>query len=130
MAIVSSIFSGLEGSSEVHPHALIPGTGFTSKTEANKNPFIIQDYTKAPVLFNESIDYSSRRAVLPCKGTTHHVLRRPALPSAGGMVAPSGIGRHQHKGLAYSAEKPIDRPIMPLSDPFASGMNNKLGQPE
>lgn len=130
MAVVTSIFSGLEGSSDVHPHSLIPGTGFTSKAEANKNPMPLQDYVKAPVLFNESIDYSSRRAVLPCKGITHHVLRRPALPSAGGMMAPTGIGRHQDKGLAYSPKKPIDLAIMPQSDPFASGMNNKLGQPQ
>ena len=130
MAVVSSIFNGLAGSSEVHPHSLIPGTGFTSKTEANKNPMALQDYIKAPILLNDSIDYSSRRAVLPCKGITHHVLRRPAVPSAGGMVAPTGIGRHQTKGLAYSPEKPINVPIMPLSNPFAPGMNNKLGQPE
>ena len=129
MAVVSSIFNGLAGSSEVHPHSLIPGTGFSSKTEANKQPMIIQDYTKAPILFNESLDYSTRRAVLPCKGITHHVLRRPALQSAGGMVPPTGIGRHQDKGLAYSPEKPIDVPIMPLSNPFASCMNNTLGQP-
>jgi hypothetical protein len=129
MSVVSSIFNGLAGSAEVHPHSLIPGTGFTCKTEANKKPMIIQDYTKAPILFNNSLDYSTRRAVLPCKGITHHVLRRPALPSAGGMVAPTGIGRHQAKGLAFSPEKPIDGPIMPLSNPFAPGLNNMLGQP-
>ena len=129
MAVVSGIFSGLGGSVDVHPHSLIPSTGFTSKTESNKKPMIIQDYTRAPILFNNSIEYSSRRGVLYCKGITHHVLRRPALPSAGGMVAPSGIGRHQNKGLAYSPEKPIDVKLMPLSDPFSAGMNNKLGQP-
>ena len=130
MSVVHSIFDGLSGSAEVHPHSLIPSTGFKSKTEANKKPMVLQDYVKAPILFSNSIDYSSRRAVLPCKGITNHQLRRPALPSAGGMVPPSGIGRHQAKGLAYDNDKPINLPIMPFSDPYASGMNNKLGQPQ
>ena len=129
MAVVASIFSGLAGSSEVHPHSLIPGTGFSYKQEGNRNPMNLPDYSSAPLHFPSSIDYSSRRSVLPCKGITHHVLRRPALPSSGGMVAPTGIGRHQAKGLAYSSEKPINLPIMPYSNPYASGTNNKLGHP-
>jgi hypothetical protein len=129
MAVVASIFSGLEGSSEVHPHSLIPSTGFSYKQEGNRNPMNVADYSPAPMLFPPSIDYSSRRAVLPCKGITHQVLRSPPVPSTMGMVASSGIGRHQSKGLAYSAEKPINLPIMPYSNPFASGTNNKLGHP-
>jgi hypothetical protein len=129
MAVVASIFSGLEGSSEVHPHSLIPSTGFSYKQEGNRNPMNVADYSPAPMLFPPNIDYSSRRAVLPCKGITHQVLRSPPVPSTMGMVASSGIGRHQSKGLAYSAEKPINLPIMPYSNPFASGTNNKLGHP-
>lgn len=129
MSVIPSIFVGLEGSSEVHPHMLIPSTGFQSKAEANHIPLNYGKYTEAPDMFAKAIDYSSRRGVLPCKGITHHVLRNPAMPSAGGMVAPSGYGRHQSRGLAYSPEKPINVPIMPLSDPFAPGLNNKLGQP-
>ncbi len=129
MAVVASIFSGLEGSSEVHPHSLIPSTGFSYKQEGNRNPMNVADYSSAPMLLPPSIDYSSRRAVLPCKGITHQVLRRPPVLSTMGMVASSGIGRHQNKGLAYSAEKPINLPIMPFSNPFASGTNNKLGHP-
>ena len=129
MSVVPSIFLGLEGSSEVHPHSLIPATGFKSKAEANRAPFVYGAYTEAPPMFASALDYSSRRGVLPCKTITHDVLRRPALPSAGGMIAPSGIGRHQNKGLAYSPDKPIDIAIMPLSDSFAPGLNSKLGQP-
>ena len=129
MSVVSLIFNGLEGSTEVHPHSLIPSTGFVQKAESNRDPLMYGPYTKAPILFSESIDYSSRRGVLQCNGLGHTVLRRPPIPSTNGMVAPSGIGRHQMKGLAYDSSKPINAPLMPLSSSVAGGLNNVLGQP-
>lgn len=129
MAVVNSIFSGLQGSTQVPLQSFVPSTGFKSDVEGNRGPINVPNYSVAPFLFNESIDYSSRRANMPCKVINETVLRRPPLPSAGGMIAPSGIGRHQSKGLAYDPSKPINGPIMPQSDPYASGMNNKLGQP-
>ena len=60
MSFVPLIFNGLDGSSEVHPHALIPSTGFVAKAESNRDPFKYQPYEVAPEMFNKSIDYSSR----------------------------------------------------------------------
>jgi hypothetical protein len=128
MSKVLGIFSGLQGLRDAKVN--IPSTGFKSETASNITPFKYGAYTKAPILFSNSIDYSTRRGVLYCKGITHTVLRNPPLPSAGGLIAPTGIGRHQLKGIAYSPEKPIDQPIMPLSNPFSSGLNNPLGQPK
>jgi len=129
MSFVPLIFNGLDGSSEVHPHSLIPSTGFVAKAESNRDPFNYQPYEVAPEMFNKSIDYSSRRGVLQCNGLGHTVLRRPPIPSTNGMVPSSGIGRHQMKGLVYDPSKPIDGRIMPLSSSVAAGVNNKLGQP-
>ena len=46
------------------------------------------------------------------------------------MFPKSGIARHQKKGLAFMImNRPIDSPLMPISDSdFAFG-NSKLGQP-
>ena len=129
MSVVPLIFNGMEGSSEVHPHNLIPSTGFIQKAESNRDPFNYGPYTTAPLVFSTSIDYSSRRGVLQCNGLGHTVLRRPPIPSTNGMIPSSGIGRHQNKGLAYDSAKPIDRPLMPLSSSVTAAMNNPLGQP-
>ena len=129
MSVIPLYFAGLDGSSEVHPHNLIPSTNFIAKAESNRTPLIYGPYITPPVLYNESIDYSTRRGVLQCNGIGHHVLRRPPIPATNGMVASSGIGRNQMKGLVYDPSKPIDRPIMPLSSSVAAGINNALGQP-
>ncbi len=129
MSFVPLIFNGLEGLTEIHPHSLIPSTGFIAKAESNRDPFNYQPYKTAPTMFSKSIDYSTRRGVLQCKGLGHTVLRRPPIPATNGMVPSSGIGRHQMKGLVYDRSKPIDVTLMPLSSSVAAGVNNKLGQP-
>ena len=129
MSVVPLIFNGMQGSTEVHPHSLIPSTGFITKAESNRDPFNYQPYIKAPVLFSADIDYSSRRGVLQCNGLGHTVLRRPPIPSTNGMVPSSGIGRHQMKGLVFDSSKPINARVMPLASSVAAGMNNPLGQP-
>jgi hypothetical protein len=77
-----------------------------------------------PKLMPMNIDVSSRRNVLPCKGINHLVLRPEPPPASQGMVPPRGNGRHNGPGL--SQERPVNLPILPFSDPFASGFNNPL----
>ena len=55
MSVVSTIFDGLAGKSEVAINSLIPSTGFMTKIESNRDPFDYGPYTKAPILFNGSI---------------------------------------------------------------------------
>ena len=129
MSVIPLMFNGLEGSAEVHTHSFIPSTGFITKSESNRDPFMYGLYEKAPKLFSESIDYSTRRGVLQCNGLGHTVLRRAPIPATNGMVPPSGIGRHQMKGLAYDPAKPINTPLMPGSSSVAAGLNSKLGKP-
>ena len=129
MSIVPLITNGLDGRTDADTLGMMPVTGFPYDTNGDRDPFRYGPYTKAPNMFASAIDYSTRRGVMPCKGITHHVLRRPAVPQEGGMVAPSGIGRHQARNLAYDSDKPIDVPLMPLSNFFAAGLNNPLGQP-
>ena len=90
---------------------------------------VVDNNHLSAILYSDSIDYSTRRGVLQCNGIGHHVLRRPPIPATNGMVASSGIGRNQMKGLVYDPSKPIDRPLMPLSSSVAAGKNNHLGQP-
>ena len=129
MSVIPNITLGMDGKSQTNTLGMMPPTGFPYDAIGNRTPLMYGPYTKAPNMLSAAIDYSTRRGVLPCKGITHRVLRRPAMPSAGGMVAPTGIGRHQPRGLAYSPDKPLDVPIMPQSNPFSSGLNNPLKQP-
>jgi len=65
---------------------------------------------KAPKMFSEVIDYSTRRGVLPCYGITHHVLRNP--PEFGkthGLVPQGGQSRTQNPSNVNP--RPLNLPI-------------------
>jgi hypothetical protein len=121
--------NGLDGTKEVKSSYFVPQLNRPFKQCNASKPMIYKSEPIAPPLLNSAIDYSTRRNVLPCKGITHHVLRRPTLPNAGSMVPPTGIARGEKPGLAYLPEKPLTMPIMPFSNPVYSGFNNPLGAP-
>ena len=118
--------SGMTGKSETSLLNMMPGVGQGSEKNTSV-PLVYKKEPIAPKLMPSNIDVSSRRNVLPCKGITHHVLRPQPPPAAAGMVPPAGVGRHQQPGL--SQERPTDLPILKLSNPFDSGSNNPLKQP-
>ena len=117
--------TGMIGDEDAPTLNSIPSTQFG--TAERKQPPKYKSEPIAPKLMPMNIDVSSRRNVLPCVGITHHVLRSEPIPANHGMVAPTGIGRHQPRGLAQ--EKRTDLPIMKFSNPFASGFDNPLGAP-
>lgn len=114
---------GLTGKAEAILLNSVPAASFSK--DDWKCPMKYKSEPIAPKLMPSNIDYSSRREVLPCKGITHIVLRPEPPPAAAGMVPPTGVGRGQPIGL--SQERPTNLPIMPFSNPFASGLNNPLG---
>ncbi len=120
---------GLDGTKEVQSSYFVPTLHRPFKQCNASIPMNYKPEPIAPKLLTPNIDYSTRRNVLPCKGITHHVLRRPPLPNAGSMVPPTGIARGEKPGLAYLPEKPLTLPIMPFSNPVYSGFNNPLGAP-
>jgi len=120
-----SMSNGMTGAKETNVLGSMPAAGFFS--DSMQKPLEYKEQPIAPKLMPMNIDVSSRRNVLPCKGITHHILRREPIPATEGMVAPTGIGRHQPKGL--SQERPTNLPILKFSDPFASGYNNPLKAP-
>jgi len=122
---VVNITNGMLGTSEMSLLNSMPPTGFNG--DSQQKPLIYKSEPIAPKTFSNDIDYSTRRNVLPCKGITHHVLRPEPPPAAAGMIPIGGVGRHQ--GPALSQERPVDLPILPMSNPFASGFNNPLKAP-
>ena len=124
---VVNVMNGMQGRTETNILGSMPQAGFIDTRVGNRTPREYRSEPIAPKLFPDSIDYSTRRGVLPCVGITHQVLRRPPVHAAGGKIAPTGYGRHQPPGL--SQEKPTNLPIMPFSNPFASGYNNPLKAP-
>ncbi len=117
--------TGLAGKAEASTLNSVPSAGFAG--DNSQVPLLYKAEPIAPKLMPMNIDISSRRNVLPCKGITHQVLRSEPPPAAAGMIPPTGIGRHMPAAL--SQERPTNLPIMPFSDPFASGFNNPLKAP-
>lgn len=101
-------------------------------------PKTILTYTKTSKLENVGCmnlsvlktNLGGDRGVLPCVGTpfSHIVLRRPALPTMGGIYPHTGFARDQKKGMAYQADKPMDLPLMPVPDFYNKSMNSKLSK--
>ena len=123
---VVAITNGMTGAADANVLGSMPSLGL-GDTLNHMQPLKYIEEPIAPKLMPMNIDVASRRNVLPCKGITHQVLRSEPSPAAAGMIAPTGIGRHQPKGL--SQERPTMLPIMPFSDPFASEYNNPLKAP-
>lgn len=76
-----------------------------------------------------TVDVGTSRMVTPCDTSlVHKVLRRAPVPSAGGLVPPTGYARKQGLGLAYLKEKPLNVPIMPQAGFYNVVVNNSLGK--
>ena len=81
-----------------------------------------------PRQFNDTIFRSTLKQVLPLKGDMESVkYSRPSTDLYGGMYVNQGYARHQPMGLATDANKPMDRPIMPLAGFYNPDMVNTLG---
>ena len=114
----------------------IPARGSTNN--GINNPIMTLAYTKTSKLENVNsmklsvnlTNMGGARGVKPCVGTpfSHIVLRRPALPSAGGIYVQTGYARGQKKGLASLKEKPMDLPLLKTHDFYNSAMDSKIGK--
>jgi len=144
MSVTPKIFDGTMGKTDPQLKRKLPIYGFNNngfnnpvmdfnwKTTGNLqkiNPM------KTQVL---STNQTAVRGVLPCKGVVSlgsvggsvRSVRRMNIPYEGGLYPQTGYARNQDKGLAYSSEKPINQPLMPLADTFNVNLKNKLGQPK
>ena len=107
------LFQAMQGKREMSPAALKPrglyvGDGATDNRKVNIG---YVGYKKAPAMFSEVIDYSTRRGVLPCYNINRFVGRTP--PKYGplhGLVPVGGQSRTQNNNLA-NARRPLDLPI-------------------
>ena len=107
------LFQGMLGEVEMNPKLLKPrglyvGDGATDNRKVNVG---YVGYKKAPPMFSQVIDYSTRRGVLPCYNINRFVIRNP--PKYGpthGLVPVGGMSRTQNNNLA-NARRPINLPI-------------------
>ena len=123
---------GLDGRVELPLNYFSIPVGFQYYEAPHRDPINLGNKQPDPPLtLYDPVDYSTRRIVKHCLGDAPitNVLRAPAVPQEGGMITPSGYGRHQKKSISYLPEKPIDLPIMPFSNPMFSAQNNPLGYP-
>ena len=143
MATVPQLYQGLKGTTAVDTIRNLPLRGDTNN--GLSRPTLKLNWTSTTPLENgtglrQSVlltNMGGTRGVLPCKGVSSlgsdggatRVLRRPAIPQAGGMYPQTGFARGQRKGLAYSAEKSISLPLIPTADSFNAGLNSTIPQP-
>ena len=68
------------------------------------------------------------RGVKPCVGTpfSHIVLRKPPLPSHGGIQVHQGFARDQPRGMGWDKDKPMNLPILKTHDMYNPAMNSKF----
>ena len=128
---VIQMTNGMLGKYEVPPTSLVPSTGFPGENQPNikDKPMRLQKYVLPQNILHDPIDVSTRRQVLPCKGLGHQILRREAVPSSMGMRPPTGIARHEDKGIAYEPQHPLNGKILPRANFFDVTQNNPLGIP-
>ena len=143
MSVVPQLFNGLKGKEDANVKSDLPLFGYPNN--GMSKPTLRLNYERTNNLENMNglrgsvllINQCGTRGVMPCKGATavgfaggaSRILRRPAIPYQGGLYPHQGYARGQRKGLAFSPEKPINQPLMPLADSFNAGLNNRLGQP-
>ena len=121
--------NGLTGTRQADTLKTIPNFHLPYKQAGNRFGYVIQPNPKAPKTLNAAIDYSMHRVVRPCNPLGHKVIRRAPVPDSEGLQPPTGVGRHQFRGLAYQSIKPTDLKIMPKAGFYNPGINNPLGQP-
>ena len=122
MSSAPAMTGGMMGNAQTSTLNMMPGGGQGSD-EITSIPPAYKSEPIAPKLYPNNIDYSTRRSVLPCKGITHRVLRPEPPPASAGMMPIGGNSRH---GLpAMSQTGPLNLPIMPFSNPFASCLEEK-----
>ena len=83
---------------------------------------------KTPREFNDTIFRSTLKQVLPLKSEMESIkYSRPSTDLNGGMYVNQGYASHQPMGLATDANKPMDRPILPIAGYYNIEDVNVLG---
>ena len=122
--------NGLTGTRQADTLKTIPNFHLPYKQVGNRRAFVIEPTPTPQKTLNGAINYSMHRVVLPCDPLGYKVIRRPPVPDSEGLQPPTGVGRHQFKGLAYQKIKPIDLPVMKRAGFYNPSIPNPLGQPD
>jgi hypothetical protein len=94
----------------------------------NHMPGYFTPPSKTQPEFNDTLFRSTLKQVLPVKGQADAVrYGRVESDKNSYMYPQQGYARGQHLGLATDHDKPMDRPIMPISGFFDPNMVNVLG---
>jgi hypothetical protein len=128
MSVVPLIYNGMTGKKDAEFRMPTMQTGDVQL--ANKNPLL--GFTKdvpRPNILPASIDYSTRRGIMPCKVINRNVLRAPPVEASNAYQVSQGYARDQPVGLAYLPQHKLNARIMPQASSFSAAMNNPLGQP-
>jgi len=125
MSVVPNIFSGMTGKEDAR--VTVPSCGQINEQLTNRDPLVGRvEYEKAPNILNSSIDYSTARGVLPCKGITHNVLRVAPVPASNTFQVNQGFAADQPKGLASRDYYPTDYPVLRPFDSLNIGQPSSL----
>tara|TARA_R110002096_G_scaffold119068_2_gene257942 strand:+ start:788 stop:1204 length:417 start_codon:yes stop_codon:yes gene_type:complete len=103
-------------------------SGIKLNNVRNPTPGYFDPIGKLPTEFNDTIFRSTLKQVLPVKGQPEAVrYGRPELEKNDWQYVNQGFARHQEKGLASDANKPMDLPIMPIAGFYNPDLVNTFG---
>lgn len=132
MTAVPAIYDGMRGNHAIDTIQMTPIFAHNSNglgkpiTKLNHGTLKFQPDSMEQTVIQSNT--SGARGVKPCKGNLDNVrvLRRAPIPYSQALYPQTGFARHQKKGLAYQAEKPINQPIMPIADSFNAGLDSRF----
>ena len=98
-----------------------------ARTNTLKPPYEPRNEYLTP-LMPQATMRSMALKTMGCKSEpqSHLVIRRPATNASDAWYPQPGAFRHEKKGLAFDPRKPTNLPIMPISNNFFAGENNRL----
>ena len=124
----TGLFQGLEGAVMVRPNKDLEVTYKGRGKPDGTTNILGQGYKVAPKMFNQSIDYSSRRGVKPCYSITRMVGRTPPLlPASAGLMPVGGQGRAQLPSMVNP--RPQNLPILVPRSNLNAASRSPLGIP-
>eukprot|EP00966_Prymnesium_polylepis_P222687 5151391-Prymnesium_polylepis.7 len=126
-----SVFSGLEGKSEVPTGALVPTASFSRANLLSKNPMIgfVDEATihkGKPKMLNGTTDVSTKRRVIACRNDLRVKVGHPAKDKLT-MKPPTGIGR---KTKSIFPRDPNNLAVYVPASSDDGARNSKLGVPK
>ena len=124
------LYQGISGSGLV-PFIKVPGADLGEYGKYGRKVNLGQDNNPKPVnVINNVSTFNTKNEADSCRVLNINVMRNPKGDAFEGLQAPTGIGRHQPRGMAYMSDHPLNTRILVNRSNFFSTKPTTLGTPK